>query len=407
MHYNYLSFDSDKPLINTAQTYSYIKRLAPKVNVDCVIDPAMKYLANGGREWSTPQADNAAWYSPNQPGSASFLGLIPNEVRGLYDSTQSAVYAELKNEGAVHQARHFGVREIRVKATLFALSELGLYVGLEWLKDSLSGGFCGDVKDKNCGGEDLIFLTSALQATDENTAAASYLNRAMMAKDVRTLSGVKVTAEPNFDHIATVEVEFILVAANPFLYRLEPQWTMRASDATSATASELKCDPVADAYDELITDPSGGSVVRPPRPPLINPMPMPSTWNRRHLYSPSASSGEFGQMVARVTVDTAVTQRMLRVRFYRQDHSGCDYDGEFLITYVPAGHILVIDGLDKTITMLKPSGRRVSAANLVLGSDGRPAIWPVVDCKTQYRIQIDAPDSLANTSVKVEGYIRR
>lgn len=409
MYYEYVSFGDDMPLIETARTYSYIKKMLPKLEVECDINPSMKYLSNGGAEFNTPKIDGAVWYSPDIPSSEYFLGMIPSDqITGMYDSTQGANFTELKDEGAVHHSRKFGVREMKFKATLFAVTEFGLYVGLEWLKDSLSGGYCASAQRKDCGGSDLIFLTSAITGGNTTDAAASYFNRAMMAKDVKTLSGVKVVQTINFENAYACEVEFILVAANPFLYRLESEWSMYASSVTAETHPEYKCNPSADSYSELITDPNDGVLARPPRPPLINPMTMPASWQRWNLYTPTSGNQQYGQIVMKVIVNsTSSTQRMLRIRLYRTESVTCDYDGEFLITYIPAGHVLTIDGTDRTITMMRPDGRTVSAANLVVGSDGRPAMWPVVDCKVQYRVQVDAPDSLAGISVNVRGQLRR
>lgn len=409
MHYDYMSIDTDMPFVVAAQTYSYLKNLVPGLEVECDIDSTMKYLLNHGAEWTNPKQDNAPWYSPQISNSEHFYGGMVNEVRGLFDSTQTANFTELKSGGAVHNGRTFGVREIYVKMTLFSKGELSMSVGIDWLKETLSGGFCGPTGSRaSCVGEDLMFLTSGLLGNSVSAVNRSFMDRAVMAKDVRVLQGLKVLRTVPFNSVNAVEVDFILIAASPFLFRLEEEWSVLASSATPHTEPEYKCDPSADSYAELITDPNDGAVSRPPRPPLINPLPMPSSWIRHDLYTPTVAHQKFGQTVIKATVQASNTQRMLRIRMYRIGNVTCDYDGEFLITYIPAGHTLVIDGTDNTIMMYRPGGKPpVPAANLVVGSDGRPAVWPVVDCKVQYRIQVDAPDSLTGIAVNVQGFLRR
>lgn len=403
-----MSVGDDRPFVIAAQTYSYLKSMAKGIDIECPIDPSMKYLANNGVEWRTPALDLAGWYSPDVPGSENFLGGIVSEIKGLFDSTQETSYSDLKGDGAVHNARRFGVREIYIKMTLFSLSDLGMTVGLDWLKDTLSGGFCGNTRQRSdCYGDELIFLRSKLVGSNVNDVAASYFARSSMVKDVRTLQGVKILRTVPFKGVEAIEVEFILLAANPFIFRLVPEWSLNATGITPATAPEVKCNIEANSYAELITDPNDGAVARPPRPPLINPTPMPATWNRRNMTAPASKNQQWGQIVTKVTVSASNVQRMLRLRFYREGYSGCDYDGEFLITYIPEGDTLIIDGTDNSIMMIRSTGKVVPASNLVVGSDGRPATWPVVDCKTSYRVQVDLPDSLSGIDVTVEGFIRR
>jgi hypothetical protein len=107
----------------------------------------------------------------------------------------------------------------------------------------------------------------------------------------------------------------------------------------------------------------------------------------------------------------ATPRRQLRVRFHRQGKSGsCDFEGEFYILYVPANSILTIDAVDRTVRVSVGATTGVGddkpAANLVVGSGGRPPTWPSMACGTSYTVTVDAAGGLQGTTVATDVSIR-
>lgn len=87
-------------------------------------------------------------------------------------------------------------------------------------------------------------------------------------------------------------------------------------------------------------------------------------------------------------------------------NDACDYSGEFLITYKPGGQDMVIDGLSRKV-WVERDGREVPAGNLVIGSDGRPVEWPIMDCQEAVNIRADYPSAPSDLSITVEAHNRR
>jgi len=391
-----------RELLYSPRTLSYLKHYYPYIEVKCVDESpnVSGALEPGG--FDTPEADNAPWMIPDSSGATSFLGGVINDINGLYDSTQVGNSTELKDYGAVHHKPHFSAREVRVKATLYARTQLGLNFGMDWLKNAIDDSFCGTGFGANCSGSSLEFFS-------RDSTASSSLQQIL---DVKVLQGVKVLEHVKHHEVQAVAVEFILLAGSPFVYNMEKSWTVDASNGTSATSvPEVDCDPIVDAYSELITDPLDGSVVRPPRPPAINPLPMPGTWTYRSTTSvPESITDNWAQAVLHVKVSAAETRRQIRLRVYRDSSApgGCGYVGELYFTYIPAGATLHVDGRTREIYIIKSGQtRRIPASNLVLGSAGRPLKWPVIDCRTSHRIELDVMGALSGLTVTVDAYLRR
>lgn len=397
---NHLFLDGQE-FLYSPRTLGYIKKNYPYIEVKCDDEtPALdSVLIPGGV--SDPVADGAPWVTSGSATSGEFFGGVINTLEGLYDSTQVGNSTELKDYGAVHHAPHFSAREILVAVTLYASTDRGLRFGLDWLKSVIDNSFCGTGFGADCNGMSLQWYT-----VDSSSASQLY-----EVLDVKVLQGVKEKGRPQHRELKAMEVEFILMAGSPFVFNMTPSWTAsNIEDGTAATSvTETTCDPQDDAYDELVTDPADGVVARPPRPPAINPLPMPATWtNRVSLSLPESLTEEWAQVVFHVSIEATTVRRQVRLRVYPDSSTpgGCDYSGEMYFTYIPAGSTIHVDGRTREIYLMK-SGKRIPASNLVLGSAGRPLKWPVVDCRTPHRIEVDVLGSRSGMNVTVKAYLRR
>lgn len=396
MAYEYIEIGG-KELINPSRTLAYIENHLPGLDIECDV-PNIGGLI-GGSPYTAPAADGAPWVTSDE-SSLEFYGGITTGTVGLRDSTQSSETMELKQDGGIPGLRRNSSREIRFTVALYAKNERALDYGIDWYAHALTGGYCPAYGVPYCEGEMLSVMPIHATMNEMAPQIRSYY-------DVMTLQSVTVTETLNYRNAKSKIIEFILIAGNPFIYRSGALASKRvvAADMTSSH-TEQKCNPEDDAYDQLITDPAQGSVIRPPRPPLIDPVDMPSSW-RRDTTTFTAEELDFpGQAVFRTRIRSTGTLRRLRLRFYRSGAENCDYSGEFFISYKPPGHDLVIDGLSHKI-WVERDGRNVPSSNLVIGSDGRPATWPILDCREPVTVTVDYPVAPSNLTVDVEAHNRR
>lgn len=64
---------------------------------------------------------------------------------------------------------------------------------------------------------------------------------------------------------------------------------------------------------------------------------------------------------------------------------------EQVISYLPVGGTLVLDGIDRHAWFDMPDGRSIPADHLLAGSSGRPPSWPTLSCTVAYYLTIDVP----------------
>jgi hypothetical protein len=95
----------------------------------------------------------------------------------------------------------------------------------------------------------------------------------------------------------------------------------------------------------------------------------------------------------------------LRLRFYREGAAGCDYDGEFLISYIPAWSTLKLDAITREATMFT-GGRWVPAGHLLFGSDGTPFLWPTLGCQHTYTMTADLMPGQSGVAVVLDVAVR-
>lgn len=408
MYDGYLVFNETE-LINKGRTAAYLRANFPFLDIKCTADYMHLGLAESA--YVSPAADGAPWYRSAVPDTGEFYGLFPMTVEGDQDSTREVTVTELANDGAIQSLPRHGSKEIRVRATAFAKTQRGMNAGLAWLRAALDDQPCGPA-DWNCSGRELRFLTADPGSSNATTARANYMKYRRLMLRVEPLEGPRLVSMRRTPRgVWMAEVEFILTAGIPWQYT-NPEPVATTSGVAATTVSEVFCPRRTDSYDDLVTDPTQPAVVRPPRPPEIAPLTMPTSWSRYTMTIGSTYGQRHGRVIPLVHVITGSTaRRQLRVRFYRQDSTtDCDFEGEFYLTYMPADSVLTIDAMDRTITVSVGGnsgvGDRKPAANLVVGSNGRPPSWPSMACGTSYRVVVDAAGGLNGTTVLTDAAIR-
>lgn len=149
-----------------------------------------------------------------------------------------------------------------------------------------------------------------------------------------------------------------------------------------------------------IYDPECGALSAPPGPPSIplgcySP---PATWRRRKVSLPAANIPLWGDMMPVVTVYAADVMRNLRIRWYADPEgtfdpgdSPCDFIGDWVVSYIPAGGTMVIDAVARQTRVTTSLGHVRRADSLVFQNDSTPILWPRLTCGFGYIMTLDLP----------------
>jgi hypothetical protein len=152
-----------------------------------------------------------------------------------------------------------------------------------------------------------------------------------------------------------------------------------------------------------IYDPQHPAILLPPTAPSVplgNFTP-PSNWRRRQFTIPKQYVPLWGEMVPRVQMHARDGEvRNLRLRFYADpfltgdiSDDPCAFCGDMIVSYIPEGHTMVLDGPEEAVYVIGTGGIEQRADSLVFASDGTPFSWPSLTCGFGYVVTIDLPQT--------------
>ena len=390
-------------VLNVARAHAYITEHLPGLTARC--NAEVLRTALGHSTYTNPRDDAAPWYQGSRAAAERFYGLFPLGAQGVDDSTRSMELTELIGDGAVHTMPRHGSREIRVTAVAVAADDEALAEGLAWLRDVLAGEDCSDPSQLGCLGKDVVMYSALPEDPVEEVTFRRTFHQAEVTE------GPLVTTVYPSKVASMVGVEFTITAGVPWAF------TTTATIATLYMDEGLNfqdpvedCSPVNLAYDQYIDDPFFTAIARPPQPPTILPPNILNitSWRRRTAMIPAHLTRRWGRTVPVVTVATENAIQYMRIRFYREGHglTGCDFDGEFLISYLPSTAILTLDAIRRSATITKSDGLVVPAGHLLFGSDGRPFQWPTLGCQYTYTMTADIMPGQGGVAVGLSAAVR-
>jgi hypothetical protein len=392
-------------ILNVARAHAYITQHLPGLTAHCNAPLLREGL--GHSEYTTPQDDGAPWYQGNRTAAERFYGLFPLGTQGVDDSTRSMNVTELLGDGAVHTMPRHGSREIRVTAVAVAADGEALAEGLAWLRDVLAGEDCSDPSRLACLGKDVVMYS----AVPEDLMEEVEFRRTFYEAEVT--EGPLVTKVYPSKVASIVGVEFTLTAGKPWAFT--PTTAIATLDMDTALHFDdpegEDCSPMNIAYDQYIDDPFFTGIARPPQPPTVLPPNIltVTSWRRKTAAIPPHFTERWGRVMPLVLVGTGATAlQYLRIRFYREGHGldGCDFDGEFLVSYIPASCTLTLDAIRRSATITRADGTVVPAGHLLFGSDGRPFQWPSLGCQYSYTMTADLFPGQADVLVTLDAAVR-
>lgn len=403
MYDGYLSF-AGAEIINAARTSAYLKKLAIRLEVKCDADGLNTAL--GHAAYSTPAADGAPWYKSTRAATGDFYGLMPGRIQGGEDSTRQVQLTELTGDGAVMTTSRYASRETRFVATAFAASEEAMEAGLAWLRDKLAADSCGTSVGLGCKGHQAMRFTSK----PVTNAQMQEYQRTFYKTEIT--EGPKVTERLGFKSVTAWTVEFTMTSGRPWAFTLAKAITTLdlPSGASWTDPAGEDCSVADEAYDDFIDDPYFTAIAKPPRPATILPPNLLAidSWRRRTVALPADVTSRWGRIVPTLRIQTgAEDAQQIRIRFYRgTTQSGCGYDGEFLISYLPANSVMLIDGVRQEVSVTKANGAVVPGGHLLYGSAGRPFMWPSMGCQQGYTMTADMMPGQTGITVSLDTSIR-
>lgn len=368
-----------------------------------------------------PAIDQAPWFDEDRPESARFLGVTGLDVTGISKDPVERNPLPLIGDGAALGVLRRTQREITVSVLLWALDDVGLTYGYNFLASALKGSACEAAGV--CEGDTLCVFSAC--PTGDGIAQSRYLYRVGLLDGVEENARHYVSAGgecasgraaccPHPEKALMAEATFTLVAASPYIYR-EP------IDPLDGAWIDLPSGVLVKDYDPLglvcktvtpcLADPSC------PDPPLPPPAPVPVNpcWPKAKyvarqswLTVQPAVMAQWGETVPILEVYTGSKElRRLVVRFHANtaglpcsaaNADPCNACSVLLVTYLPAGSTLVIDGRTRSATVECPQGTAGSAFGTpnLFGPGGEPFSWPVFDCPAGMCVEISTMDSYAS-----------
>lgn len=157
---------------------------------------------------------------------------------------------------------------------------------------------------------------------------------------------------------------------------------------------EVEC---GDDVWEPIYDPLCPALIVPPTPPDIplGCFTPPAQWDRRAVTIPGENMPTWDDMVPIVHLTAIDVVRNARLRFYEDPDgvvdpiaSPCSWSQDLVISYIPAGAVMVIDAAAEAV-WVETGGTRRRADSLIFTTEGRPFDWPSMLCGHQHLITLD------------------
>lgn len=407
-------------VVNATRTEEYARELGWFKPV--YRNEALPLIFGDGSYASPLQDDDVPWVDNNEPNSYRFYGAYPLDVSGIEDSTSSAEITESTLDGGIVGRSRRSTRTVVFTLALVGADECAVEYGMRWLRAVFGGDPCFG-SDRNCNvGSDLCYLSCAPDlnwvAPGDPELCLPLYERSL--HKVTTINGPIINSKHEMtDGGVAWVVTVTVVAGNPFEFGIERPLIIGFGDPAvdvpyvggvvppggsfdpdGSVVHEVSC-PVP-TYQPVV-DPLCPLVIAPPAVPgiALTCFDFPVNFVRRQFVVPPQSVPLWGDAVPVINIHARTGEvRSLRLRFYTDtfgtgETSGdpCNFCGDIVFSYVPAGATLVFDGTDQQVYVAVPGGGRRRADSLVYGSDGSPFEWPALSCGIGYVVTIDQPQT--------------
>ena len=388
-----------------------------------------------GENYRSPMLDPAPWTDPDAPESYGFYGVYPLGTTGIEDSTRIGTVVESTGDGGTVGRIRNATRAVVFNVALVGASDCSVEYGMRWLRRLLLGAACGSQASESCSGGDLCYLSCEPQLDWEH--GGTYLDvlgcldgyERSLRRVVFNTGPTVTSKQDTSDGGAVWTATMTAVAGNPWEFGVETPIVEGFGHAThpyvcdppglvnmnGPIVDDKSCKPVT--Y-QPVFDPSCPSFIEPPSTPTvpIGCYTPPANWKRRQFTIPEEFIPLWGEVVPRISIHATATKevRNLRLRFYADvdgdnniDDDICAYCGDIVVSYVPPGETLVLDGSDQLVYVESPGGEgKRRADSLVFATDGTPFEWPVLSCGFGYIVTVDIAQTETMPMVDLSLYPR-
>lgn len=336
---------------NAARTVSYLRRgLGETLQGHWEIGGgslcSVLYRTSGSPStFVSPVSDPAPWYNADEPGSATFLGLILLDIKG-YDST---LYRTVQRKtqglgGAVFSQQYRQERVFAFRGALVSSDDAGAEYGLRWLTQTLRASSCDDCAT---GSLTIRIVCPPDNGSDDTLGEWTAYDVALVEGPKEVEPWAPKSQSADTDVLAGcrdyVICEFTLTAGNPFLYK--PAVT--AMTASQAMGTALPgCGTIYGAPGAFYL----GSIEPASDDYEVSGVPLPAV-------SVAVTPPKQGTVGAVFKFDTTVGMGLV---YMEARAPGCNTSGEpilrLALSEVPANSTVVVNCANHTVTVTNSMG---------------------------------------------------
>lgn len=401
-------------IVNSARVTTYAQGLGITAISCAQCDTLPRAL--GDDPYISPDTDDAPWFDPTVVASKEFAGVLGLEITGLDQPFNVREPIPLAADGAALSPVRRRQREILVRALLFAGSECGLSYGRTWMAAAVRGSGCG----LDCVGDDLCFLTCCPPPCSEPPPVPDDdcgNNEWRTLYNVGVLEGPVIRETTRLNNGWMQEVEFTLVAGNPFIYHRP---TLVANGPTAGQVipgfneeTPPDCSESTNCVNDANPDPLC-RVLPLPTLPLVPVDPCFPTGSfvafRTVITVPRGQTPNWLETVPLLQIRVGpATLRRFMIRWYTNNAeidcfeglenpvpserliSPCDACAEIHIPVVPPNSTLTLDGRVERAWVDCPGGPGLATAEpYIFGRGGTSFQWPAFGCGQALCIEIIA-----------------
>lgn len=294
----------------------------------------------------------APWFHASNPATGDFYGAIVTDLQGVMDRPTSAKVTEGLQDGGWIVGLREGPREVRIKMTLLAGSEMGLNAGTAWLAGVMEAkdqGPCGSGVPMRfgvaCPGETArIFYPDGSNESltdrqlvrcvviDGPVVRGSRESCGLWAREVEigVLSERGKLMRPTMDHL-----NFVAGTSGPGVVQ------------QTVTTVPALCPPTNDVV--VMRDPSSTIPPSPVPPALPGTSGNRTTFSHKKRVTVPAPDEPWVSRAMRITLHAPVATDVVgaRVRvFPLSNYTSCGEVAEFYVQYIAKNYALVIDAID-------------------------------------------------------------
>lgn len=385
MYEGFVAFEG-KEIVNSHRAIAYAEAAGiheVRLCTECeTIDVAID------AQYKTPLLDTVKppWWNASIPDSAYFLGVLGLEVENADNSMRALRVEQRAGVGANISSMTYTARTMTVRAVAIGATDCALGYGLEWLRSLDGEADCvlGSARMYEC----CPHIAQA-ECDDPTCVDTCVRARAREFRSARISSGPTVLRRQNFfARGAFAEIEFVITAADPYIYTVAPPGVPLILDSHEAE-DDLASDVVA-APDGFAL-PTLGPV--PPSFSRVSPFTPRTRWLRQAAeIAPTVGMASAPMVVLEANGDVP------DVRVTLASDDGLRY--VYRMSNFPVDGRLTLDFGSQTITT-ESNGHVGVNSGFVLDGEGGPVRWPRSLPPDTYSVFVDRAPSTEPFSVAV------